>query len=403
MEAKTDIRNRILYDSSEPNGKMYNRLFAFIRESATKDSSFNIENHLRKLMKTEFPDSIDNNLIDSFAKCCSCIYETKVSCYNEIYSMLIKKFEKVDSNILSEADWRKLYQFAELHGLFRLAVLLRKKYKSALKYNNNNRLLWRKVQCAIEDNDLQESSRILSNMYDDSSYNEYCKKDLDIALWFLDTIGGRTKASDNYSDFLHNKKIHIYGPLEYQTKRKEEDEVIVRIDDRLTRGVDDRTNVLYINYEVSEMMKNYPSKYWEKFDFVSLKDKGVLQNAHNSRNMKNFSNLFLFGFPNMIPLIIVDLLFSGVNNIYLSGINLYCSSKPYGNGYEGFYIMQDLQSGKHRIQDWCIHDVLSQYYFMKNLYDKNFFTPSEELKRVLLMTDEEYALNMEREHLPELL
>ena len=82
---------------------------------------------------------------------------------------------------------------------------------------------------------------------------------------------------------------------------------------------------------------------------------------------------------------------------------MYCSNKAYGEGYEGYYVMQDLQARKHRIQDWCIHDLLSQFYFVKNLYNKNLFIPCDELKNVITMTDEEYALNMEREHLPELL
>lgn len=397
-------REMFLYGTSEPNGKMNKRVCEFIREEAAKNSSFDIASYLKQLMSSELSSSVGDNLITTFAKCCSCIYEViPLSCYSEIYTNLIKKFENIRYNIFSEAEWRKLYQYAELHGLFRLAVVLRKKYKTALKSYNDKNLLWRKIQCSLEDNELDEVVRLLSDICNIDSYNKYCRKDLDTALWFVDIMKNNAKASDDYSEFLHNKKIHIYGPLEYKTKRNSQDEIVIRIDDRLNRDADDKTNVLYINYEVSEMMKNYPAEYWEQFDFVSLKDKGLLINAHNIRKMKNFSNLFLFGFPNMIPLILSDLHFSGAKDIYLSGINMYCSNKAYGEGYEGYYVMQDSQARKHRIQDWCIHDVLSQHYFMKNLYDKSFFVPCDELKTVLTMTDEEYALNMEREHLPELL
>ena len=287
-------RESLLYGTSEPNGKMYTRVCAAIREKRTKEPSFNIANHLKHLMRSEFLAGIDRTLIDGMAACCSCIYETSnAACYAETYDRVIQEFKRIDHSSFGESQWRQLYQYAELHGLFRLAVLLRSKYKATVKKSDTGNLLWRKVQCSLEDADFNDAARILELMRTERSYREYCGKDMEVAAWFIDTIEGRTRAQDDYSRFLQNKKIHIYGPLEYEAKRTPEDEIVVRIDDRLTRSSNDRTDVLYINYEISELMKDYPAEYWDRFSFVSLKDRAVLPNVRKSRNMKNFGCLFL--------------------------------------------------------------------------------------------------------------
>ena len=355
--------------------------------------------------KEEFDFGVlDNDIKNAFLKSCKCINDVsgKVD-YSVDYNSLLEYFSNISIYKFDVETWRKLYFVASENALFRLSLVLRNKYKEVLR-GDSNITPWRRVQCAIEEDDVEVAKKIISNIEKLDDYKRNCYKDITSAKMYLDKIYGKETHCLRAKNSVFPSKIHLYGPLEYRQKKANPLETVARIDDRIDRNNRDRTNFLYINSESYEELKDSEPQFWERFDCVSIKEAdSLIDNKTIFRHIPSINSLFLFGYPNMVPLIVFDLINEGVEEIIVSGVNLYCSRNAYDKGYEGYAIMKDNKKRKKRLASWCIHDVLSQFYFLKNIYRNKKIIVDEEMERIMQMSDYEYAQNMEKEHMIELI
>ena len=146
--------------------------------------------------------------------------------------------------------------------------------------------------------------------------------------------------NSSWSDYIGGKKIVVYGPgtIDLTAPPITASDVVARIagpgsyswpsDGDLARG---RADVVYVIHETLEAIG--PTRLQRRetlghFDFLCIK-RGEAPYLPNSRKVEAGSRLFLRGHPNMVPLVILDLLRISGTRVQVIGSDFFASGSSY--------------------------------------------------------------------------
>lgn len=283
-------------------------------------------------------------------------------------------------------QWRVLYRVAMTNGMFELALILREKYKTSISETTDKRYLWRKLQCAFEDDELDETKKIITTIKNDSEFINYCGVDIEKAELLLkilekDKIAIKDSAFYNYID---GKLVHIIGPTENNKVVNKKNYIKVRINENKIQE-ESASEIAYYNHEVYNEIKDKQKKLLNAFKYVVI-NKLLGNDPVNAREIISFNSLFLIGSPQMLLRILLDLNLGKPSGIYVTGMNLYTNIKVYNSAYIG----ANRRSNWKQAVSIGIHDIISQFFFLKNMYNHGCFKADKILTELMKLDVKNY-------------
>tara|TARA_B100001287_G_C22629458_1_gene504305 strand:- start:156 stop:1217 length:1062 start_codon:yes stop_codon:yes gene_type:complete len=178
------------------------------------------------------------------------------------------------------------------------------------------------------------------------------------------------KKDRKFKNFLKNKTLIFFGPATGKSFYLGNDKIIVS--PNISNEVLNLENCKKISYFNNRRVNYFTSETITKInqcDYSVVKS----ESAYNKLNLKNNhlrhldeKNLFLFGSPMMLQVILLDLINHRPKKIILKNIDLFTKKKLYRSNYRTEKHVLDIK--KRTNISLRIHDAFSNYFFLKNLY-----------------------------------
>ncbi|NLJ17771.1 hypothetical protein [Globicatella sulfidifaciens] len=213
-----------------------------------------------------------------------------------------------------------------------------------------------------------------------------------------------------YNQVINNKKIAIIGPANGNVNVEEvlkEYDVIISITYRGTSLFNEepmkgKRYISYYNYEAStKIEKEIDKSFFEHLDFSVFKTidydyQRKLVKQSSARKIFSLDNKLFLGQPNMLQMIIYDLLHFNPKEIKIFNFNFFLSHNLYRKDYK-------IEGTEHdnRFKLWnsfAIHNIISQFQFAKALYNNGLYLADDDGKNVLDLDIDEYISQMEKIH-----
>lgn len=275
---------------------------------------------------------------------------TKAFYYLKLYRSFLEKDYK-NFFLLSKKrnipEYNKTYFFNKLCIEYLHAILF-KSFQDAAK-----------LRLMIEKEIISNTKfKILTKSFYDLNFNK--KK-----IFFKET-------SKEFKEFLKNKEVVFIGPAIGEKIKIKKNQIIIttNITNDILKYRNNKKVSYFSNRRVNFFTKETISKI-EKCDFSILKSKSSLEKLNlNYQKIKlrvmNENKYYVFGSPMMLQLVLIDLLNHGASKIFLKNFDLYTTKNSYRKNYRTQKSKSDI-----RIRTFLslrIHDALSNFIFIKNLY-----------------------------------
>ena len=277
--------------------------------------------------------SIDKPNIKKISSCIALLWQQGCfDTYKQLNADICSYWSQIPWRALKIWRWRVLYRVAMTNGMFELALILREKYKTSIKKTIDKKYMWRKLQCAFEDDELKKAQELIEEIRLSQNYVNYCSNDIKKAELFLNILKNEKKPIDEsaFFNYIRGKKIQILGPI------GKEDNIIsdikIRLNENCIREGKDKPDIVYYNGEHYETIYKNKKEILRAFTFVVVK-KFLGNEDSNIREFVNFQSLLLVGFPQMIPLVLCDLNVGAPRSIYVTGVNLFTTQKVHNESY----------------------------------------------------------------------
>ena len=340
-------------DLKKKNKKL--RLFLNSSDFSNDDLNF-ISNHLNEYLKSK-------TVINSFIQFWT----------NKLNSL---KTSNVDLIFF------KCYQILIFLGLYDLALIYRKIFVEKC-LNSDNQIL--RAKSRIETGQLKKpfklklkNHNILFNSYRDLIFEN--KNSFSSNLSF--------EPEKNDSKLFTQKNIIIIGPLYNGNYNFEKYDTIIFIKSQpkeVLLKCSKKNIIVYFNSS-NIRNKNFKKFYDEYFNSVNLfkvKD----QVNYDKCKLINKNPFLLSGGPMMLQNILFDIIIKNPSKIYISGFNFYCSEKMYNDNYQSIKWYEDVFYIR---KSFALHDLISNFLFVKNIYLKNLIEADDLGTGVLNLTLKEY-------------
>lgn len=200
---------------------------------------------------------------------------------------------------------------------------------------------------------------------------------------------------------ISGKSIAVIGPCE---KDISDDEIINRHDVIITVNnyIELNNNRIeqYAYYGIRREKRDLDRirKAYDHVDLISVKGDDNLQYCQdidvNNKIRKCFqpTNIMYNDYgPNMIPIIAYDLYYNGAERIFLYGVNMYAGKDLYSNKYT-----KHKRNIKNTPISVRIHEPISNFMFIKNMYLDGFIIPDSVTRNILNMNKHEYVRSLDR-------
>lgn len=244
-----------------------------------------------------------------------------------------------------------------------------------------------------------------------------------LTTWVGDIGGGNSgfvdKANSDFSDLVRGKNIYLYGPAEGPevSGPSDSDSVAVgmlRATGKLgfSSGIPclGGSTLVYANHETEvyfgRLEDNELKELLGEFSAVVFKSTIPSDLQRHTDTLIRMSDpdwrsLFLYGHPNMAPLIVNDLLSFSPSTLFVSGVDFYLGMyqkdlKRYD--YEnGILTTQSGAGGKHFEMCASIgqHSPIENRNIIRNLYNSNRIGGNERFEQSLMLSDEAYLEALE--------
>lgn len=337
----------------------------------------------------------------------------KIEIYRKKFSKNLVNKKKIDLLIeeeIKEENFSKfdsfdlllMYQIlVSLNLLFSALTVRERAVNVSLKYNGYSpyRLNYR-IKSHIEKMEWESLKKLINkftfNRYIDKNLFNNAKKVLSIfnVENTFAIVAKNTIHDDDYYKFLRNKTVAIVGPspsTKCLGKEIDSYDVVIRpsfFGNHFLESeeiVGKKTNVSYYNYRKSSYFLEKKDQIMKKLDFACLKR--PLRNYENTRiRTPQLNSTFLFGDPNMIQIILYDVMLSNPKKVKLYLTNFYTSKQKYGYSY---YEMTNNNKFKMDSISMAMHDMISQFKFVQNLYSFKLIDADDMTKTVLKLSDRE--------------
>jgi hypothetical protein len=211
------------------------------------------------------------------------------------------------------------------------------------------------------------------------------------------------RLDEEFRMLVESKSIAIVGPAAMNCKNGDEIDsfdLVYRINFPLDRISDSeskingsRTDILFLNSKVGGSFGENQKKYHRNI-FMVCKVKGhpkEIMKTHRARHVIR-NNYFLRDAPNSIQYILYDILLFKPRSVKLFNVNLYASGVPYNTIYASNrqkFINSLSKFEYNRL--FLNHDVVSNFYFTKVLYNLNYLAADDDTSRVLGLDCPQYV------------
>ncbi len=203
----------------------------------------------------------------------------------------------------------------------------------------------------------------------------------------------------NTSRKLYNKSFYVIGPIgKPDISNISSDTILVFIkppEIEILEQIKDNKIIVYFNSQHTQ------NGTLENFKKNSNSDNLILFSKLNSIHSDGEFNkncVIPFGGPMMLQNIVFDLLYYNPISIIISCFNFYCSEIFYNSSYliANTSIITDKVS---RRKTFALHDLESNFLYIKNLYNNKLIqVDSENTRYVLDLTVKEYLEHLEKFH-----
>lgn len=323
---------------------------------------------------------------------------------------------------LDIATWLALRGLAIRHGLFAASNAFRTRAVAVARTEAADpaadpRTLATGVRAAVDDARLDEAFELRSRISDREESNIWLGG-VDELLRILDPDASRAVTAD-WGGLLNGRSVAIAGPAPSGEKagvRIDDHDLVVRIEYRGAEHLPDateagaRTDVSYYNAQggralvhrkLDHVLRELRMAVFKRHDHVVIAPPGHGRGAHTPRDV------FIAGTPNMLPIMLFDLLVTGAAPPSIFHANFFHADAPYHPGYRDGMVDQrgniapvDEWMSRGRMLEKCRemsrHDPLSQLHFVRNLWRAGLVRPDDACAAVLGMDDDDYLAGIDR-------
>lgn len=332
--------------------------------------------------------------------------------YEEHYEYLLNLFKETTWNVFSSERWKTLESFFLSKGMFRLALICRKKGQDHLlnrKYHRGD--AWRKTLVYLENrkfNDAADEMKHIffcqenipkQNIYMLKLYYALLEQNADLDFKYKEADSDTLK----FYEEIHNKDITIIGPavgkeLLPESSRRS---IIVRPNERGENKDDPEqkkfpTNISYYSgHGVNWLNCDHNVDILKNFMFTVVKydyDNFCSKNT-GIRKALPMDHVLSTGFLQMLPIMVLDLAMAKPKNLYVCRSNLYLSNTPYRKNYQS----SEMDLSRFNLwRSFATHNIISQFLLLQNMFIAKRFTADSELEAVLTLNLEDYLYQMEQ-------
>lgn len=203
--------------------------------------------------------------------------------------------------------------------------------------------------------------------------------------------------NDSFAKLINGKRIAIVGPaataVGWGDIYKNHDVIVfITYKGNSVYSINSSKKIL-ISYYNNEAINNLNESDYaaiNKLDYICTKKTCTKKINTNIRTFNLLDGMYYTGIPHMLPNIIFDLSYYSPKTISTFGFNMYMSQQQYRGDYQ-----EKPKTTIQWLEDFALHNIISQYLMLSKMYESNLFIPDEHLKAVLEMGIIDYLKRME--------
>jgi len=350
--------------------------------------------------------------------------DTKGNLDKETKNSLVKVAETIaDSPSTGTENWKPFWHFFQRNGFFVAAQVVRNKAAESIislsdsGLNKTDQMI-SALKASLELNDLTKAGQLLmaEQVKKSDSFqwlNSYCSFLTNSAA--LSSGLHTAKADKRFADYIVGKRVAVVGPAPSfipNGAEIDEFEIVVRVNYLKTipserwSDIGSKTDISYYGNVFTKQIDSKINDFVfsENLRFLVFKSKipgslfqSVAQNSDNLRYFQSPKMLFFNGSPMMIQNILFDLLLHKPGAIKLFNTTFYLGANTHFDGYHNLWTYPKNDSFKD-IQGFAHHDIVSNFMFIKTLFENKQIEADEACKEVLQLSKEEFVKALEGIH-----
>ncbi|MCP3032733.1 hypothetical protein LF817_15520 [Halobacillus sp. A1] len=332
---------------------------------------------------------------------------------NNYSEWLIKHTSNLKAKLLPTIKWNDLVFLFISNGLFKVAHIARAKAIESATYNSfresTYNTLLQSFKAYGDQGDIKSLNEIIARI----RANDFDKSVLDRLEIFYTLLQGDkiktnslcknyfSKADWSFFNYINGKTVAIVGPAPLEedlSKEINSFDVVVRFNykgELPIHGFGSKIDVSYYNGGTAKYLNNVDPPFLNdiKFScFKSIRYKFQIEkiSKQEGRAFRLPAEFMFSGSPNALPNALFDILHFNPGYVKVFHSNLFLSHTPY---YEGYF-----RRKREKTKTWnsfAAHELITQFNFIKNLWNVKLFEADETLEAVLGLTPEKYMDLME--------
>ncbi|TVL99721.1 MAG: hypothetical protein CV087_16865 [Candidatus Brocadia sp. WS118] len=316
--------------------------------------------------------------------------------------LVLKSLANLDSKDLTPGEWNELGMYLLSFGLFREAVTCRHHSHRALDTTSSKFVYGvifpiLKLASLFDQGLWENGAKIVERQLLLHRNNPFYRK------FFLNEKAVGQSLHEDYYHHIKGKRIAVIGPLEFDQDYSDEiaqTDLVIELNglesarEAAKMKYHGRPDIVYYNNS-----RNAGNAKGDFSDVVQGASYFVIKNDRFLNKLNEFTpcrvtpqsnSLTWNGTFSMMEITLSDLLLFDPAEVKVYGVDLYLSfnySSSYGN--------KPPDSLKGITMNFTVHDIFTQFLFMKKLFDGGYIKADQRLSNVLRLSLEEYAAKLE--------
>lgn len=342
---------------------------------------------------------------------CTCsMYNISDSEFETQYEKLCTEIQNTSLTMLKDSSIEMLICILSSLGLFRASFLLREKYERKVLDSGSS---LQKYSVYFQNGQFGKAYELIQHGISFRILKCFCPgtfKAMERCL--LPTVcPDAVDKTGDFARYLQGKRVYIIGPSDNRTPVviPEENRVVIRYAYMGAERVGGYyktipTDISYYNgmhaVTVSTMEK---TEFLLDLSFAVLKYRlqNTFWNHLNHKLRVRYADRVPYTMqhgvsPNMLQIVLTDLLPLGKINLMVLDNNLYLN-RSYTEGYASNQVQQKMDDFAFANQ-FAKHDVFCNFKYTRALFLQGYFTADSRLEEILSMTCEQFAEAMEQEY-----
>lgn len=350
----------------------------------------------------DYTAAIKEAIVDSS----TCDRESAAKVRSEVASLTMA----LDNRALDPEAWLAVRGLLITHGFLQASAAARTNARELVlqhlkqeRGTGNPLLLIKGAQAALDAGNIRQVQDLQTQIDRISEAREYSR----IMGSYLKMCAGKnpgyeafTVAPKGFTRLVSGRSVAVVGPsrsVEDQGQEIDGFDVVVRVNywgvgrSAVGAGLGTRTDISYYNRAQGEDLMECDRGFLSDLKYAVFKFAERHACGSPSRRAAALSPVFFAGHPNMIPIIIFDLLHFRPARLKVFGTNFFLSELSHHGEYVGY---SGARPSK-RLSSFASHDLLGQLNVVRGMCGGGFLEPDDQCSRVLEMTDQEYLTAME--------